>query len=126
MGEGARGRGLFKLLYPFAEIALPTGEGKNNGNKRGNMTEEILVKTSSGNVFADLGLVNPDELLVKAELTRRINQIIQQKNISNEQLSVILNIDKSQIADLIKGKITEFYTGNLFKFLNILGYEVCS
>lgn len=30
------------------------------------MTEEISVQTSSSNVFADLGLANPDELLVKA------------------------------------------------------------
>jgi len=37
------------------------------------MTQEIRVHTGSGNVFADLGLENSDELLMKAELARKIS-----------------------------------------------------
>lgn len=40
------------------------------------MTQKIRVQASSGNVFADLGLENFDELLVKAELARKISNII--------------------------------------------------
>ena len=40
------------------------------------MTTEIKVQASSGNVFADLGLPNPDEKLIKAELARQISEII--------------------------------------------------
>lgn len=36
-------------------------------------TENIEIKTSSGNVFTDLDLPNPDEMLVKAELARKIS-----------------------------------------------------
>ncbi len=42
------------------------------------MTQEIRVQASDGNVFADLGLENSDELLVKAELVRKISNIIDQ------------------------------------------------
>ncbi|GBO51665.1 hypothetical protein APA_906 [Pseudanabaena sp. lw0831] len=38
------------------------------------MPEEIKVQSSSGNVFADLGLENSDELLVKAELAYKISR----------------------------------------------------
>jgi len=34
------------------------------------------ITPSSGNVFADLGLPNPEERLAKAELARQINNII--------------------------------------------------
>jgi predicted XRE-type DNA-binding protein len=40
------------------------------------MSEEIKVTSSSGNVFADLGLANSDELLIKAELVRQISNLI--------------------------------------------------
>lgn len=36
------------------------------------MNEEIKVYSSSGNVFADLDLPNPEELLIKAELAHQI------------------------------------------------------
>lgn len=37
---------------------------------------------SSGNVFADLGLSNPEERLAKAELAFQINTIIEQKGLT--------------------------------------------
>ena len=40
------------------------------------------VEPSSGNVFADLGLKNPEELLAKAEIVQRISDIIAQRKLS--------------------------------------------
>lgn len=37
-----------------------------------NTSNDLTVEYSSGNVFADLGLDNADELLVKADFTREI------------------------------------------------------
>ena len=39
--------------------------------------EEIAVIKSSGNVFADIGLVNPERHLAKVELAHQINKIIE-------------------------------------------------
>jgi predicted XRE-type DNA-binding protein len=38
------------------------------------MIEQMQVHSSSGNVFADLGLANPDELMLKAELVNQIDE----------------------------------------------------
>ena len=40
------------------------------------MSEEIKVRSSSGNIFADLGLANSSELLIKVELVRQISELI--------------------------------------------------
>jgi hypothetical protein len=37
------------------------------------MSKEIDIQVSSGNIFADLGLPNSDEMLMKAELVRQIS-----------------------------------------------------
>jgi predicted XRE-type DNA-binding protein len=49
------------------------------------MTQEINVQVSSGNVFADLGLANPDEVLVKAELARKISEIITKQDMTQAE-----------------------------------------
>ena len=80
------------------------------------MAEEIKVQKSSGNVFADLGLANPDELLVKAELARKISKIITQKNITQVEAAELLGIDQPKISALMKGKLSGFSTERLFRF----------
>ena len=88
------------------------------------MNQEIRVQASSGNVFADLGLENPDELLVKAELARKISKIITQQKMSQAEVAELLGVDQPKISALINGKLSGFSTVRLFRFLNALGRDV--
>jgi predicted XRE-type DNA-binding protein len=88
------------------------------------MTQEIKVQFSSGNVFADLGLENSDELLVKAELARKISSIITKQHITQAKAAELLGIDQPKISALINGKLSGFSTVRLFRFLNALGRDV--
>ena len=88
------------------------------------MTEELRVQASSGNVFADLSLENADELLVKAELARRISNIITTQQMTQIEAAEALGIDQPKISALINGKLAGFSTARLFRFLNALGRDV--
>ncbi|MDJ0676085.1 MAG: helix-turn-helix transcriptional regulator [Calothrix sp. MO_167.B42] len=88
------------------------------------MSEEIKVRSSSGNVFADMGLANPSELLVKAELVRQISNLIDAKSLTQTEAANILGIDQPKISALLNGKLSGFSTERLFKFLNALGSDV--
>ncbi|WP_375513720.1 helix-turn-helix domain-containing protein [uncultured Nostoc sp.] len=88
------------------------------------MTEEISVQASSGNVFADLGLANPDELLVKAELARQITEIIAKQDMNQVEAAALLGVDQPKISALVRGKLSDFSTERLFRFLNALGCDV--
>ena len=88
------------------------------------MTQEIRVQASDGNVFADLGLENSDELLVKAELVRKISNIIDQQQITQTEAAALLGMDQPKISSLINGKLSGFSTAQLFRFLNALGRDV--
>jgi predicted XRE-type DNA-binding protein len=88
------------------------------------MTEEIKVHSSSGNVFADLGLQNPNELLIKAEMTDRISEIISTRQLTETEAAELLEIDRSNLAALLRGRLSEFSIEMLFRFLNILGSNV--
>ncbi|AFZ16142.1 helix-turn-helix domain-containing protein [Allocoleopsis franciscana] len=88
------------------------------------MTQEIRVQASSGNVFADLGLENSDELLVKAELARKISSIITKQGMTQAEAAELLGIDQPKVSALINGKLSGFSTVRLFRFLNALGRDV--
>ena len=88
------------------------------------MDEEIKLRSSSGNVFADLGLANSDELLIKAELVRQITHLIAAANLTQTETARLLGVDQPKISALLHGKLSEFSTDRLFRFLNALGSDV--
>ena len=83
-----------------------------------------LVEESSGNVFADLGLKNPEELLAKAELVQRITDIIAERKLTQVRAAKLLGIDQPKISALLRGKLDGFSTDRLLRFLNALGSNV--
>jgi predicted XRE-type DNA-binding protein len=88
------------------------------------MTENIELTTSSGNVFADLGLSNPDEMLVKAELARKISKAITARHITQAEAAELLGIDQPKVSALMRGRLTDFSLERMFRFLNTLGIDV--
>ncbi|MBN3926434.1 helix-turn-helix transcriptional regulator [Nostoc sp. NMS4] len=88
------------------------------------MGEENKVDVSSGNVFADLGLSNPEERLLKAELVRKISEIITNLNLTQVQAAEILGIDQPKVSLLIRGRLSGFSTDRLIAYLNKLGSDV--
>jgi predicted XRE-type DNA-binding protein len=88
------------------------------------MSEEMRVQSSSGNVFADLGLANSEELLIKAELVRQISNLIDAESLTQTEAAKILGIDQPKVSALLNGRLSGFSTERLFRFLNALGSDV--
>jgi predicted XRE-type DNA-binding protein len=79
---------------------------------------------SSGNVFEDLELENPEECLAKAELARQINNLIKQKGFTQKEAAQMLGVTQPKISSLSKGRVAGFSLEKLFRFLNILGHNI--
>ncbi|MBN3869824.1 helix-turn-helix domain-containing protein [Nostoc sp. JL33] len=88
------------------------------------MSNENNVYVSSGNVFADLGLPNPEERLVKAELARKISEIIAARKLTQVQAGEILGIDQPKVSSLIRGRLSGFSIDRLISYLNSFGNDV--
>ena len=86
--------------------------------------EKISIEASSGNVFADLGLSNPEERMAKAKLAMRIAKIIDDRKLTQVEAAEVLEINQPKISDLLRGKLKGFSTERLFRFLNLLGQDV--
>jgi predicted XRE-type DNA-binding protein len=84
----------------------------------------MQVNSSSGKVFADLGLANPDELMLKAELINQIDELISARQLTETGAAELLGIDRATLSALLRGKLSAFSTECLFRFLNALGSNV--
>jgi predicted XRE-type DNA-binding protein len=87
------------------------------------MNNKKVIK-SSGNVFADLGINNPEEAMAKADLVLQINKIFKQKHLTQEKAAKLLRIDQPKVSALLNGKLSGFSTDRLIRFLNALGRDV--
>ena len=54
----------------------------------------IKVEKGSGNVFADLGLPNPEQELLKAQLTLQIYKIVKARGLTQAQAGGVLGIEQ--------------------------------
>ncbi len=88
------------------------------------MSTKFRVTKSSGNVFADLGLPDADLLLVKADLTMRISQIIRKRGLNQTKAAVLLGIDQPKVSALLRGQLDGFSIERLVRFLIALGCEI--
>ena len=84
----------------------------------------VTIEESSGNVFADLGLKNPEELLAKVQLVQRICDIIAERKLTQVRAAKLLGIDQPKVSALMRGRLDGFSTDRLFRFLNALGSDV--
>src|SRR5947209_736187 len=82
------------------------------------------IRPSSGNVFADLRLPDADERLAKAELARQICDIVRQAGWGQADAAKRLGIDQPKISALMRGRLADFSTERLMRFLNALDRDV--
>ena len=82
------------------------------------------IKESKGNVFADIGVKNPNQALAKAELARQIASIIKSRGLTQSQAAEILHIDQAKVSALTRGLLRGFSADRLFRLLNALGHDV--
>ncbi len=88
------------------------------------MAKQTRVTKSSGNVFRDLGLENPEELLAKAQLASTINDIIEEKGLTQQDTAALLGISRPRVSRLRRGHLDEFSLDCLMGFLTLLGRDV--
>ncbi|MFG1690578.1 helix-turn-helix domain-containing protein [Gemmatimonadota bacterium] len=82
------------------------------------------VVESCGNVFADLGLPNADELKAKAELVIEISRIIEERGLKQVEAAEILGIDQPKVSALVRGRLRGFSMERLYRFLKALDQDV--
>ena len=90
--------------------------------KRGNKPE---IVPSSGNVFADLGITNPEEITTKVRLAVAINQVIQGRRLSQTAAAARrLKVNQPKVSALSNYQLDGFSVERLMNFVTALDRDV--
>jgi len=85
---------------------------------------EIQVTASSGNVFADIGLAQPEEELTKAQLASHIRQAIKRRRLTQVAAAALMGVDQPKVSALFNGRLANFSSDRLMRLLTALGQDV--
>ncbi len=88
------------------------------------MEEEIEVFVGSGNVFADLGLPDAEELQLKSDLGIEIRLAIKEKRLSRQQAAQKMGLSKEELIELLNGSPFDYSIDQLIHFLDKLDRDV--
>jgi len=88
------------------------------------MAKREKVTYSASSAFHALGLPDADDLVLRAELMRKLGEIIAARGLTQVEAGALLKMDQPRVSALLNGKVAKFSTERLLKALNDLGQDV--
>jgi predicted XRE-type DNA-binding protein len=88
------------------------------------MDEEIEVMHGSGNIFEDLNLPEPEELLAKAALGLQIHDAIVERGWTQVQAATALGIPQPKVSALMGARLSGFSIERLLRLLLRLDRDI--
>lgn len=79
---------------------------------------------SSGNVYADLGLADAEEMLVKAQLASKIGEIIKSRRWTQQQAADVLGMTQPKLSNLVRGQFRGVSEAKMLECLAKLGRDI--
>lgn len=84
----------------------------------------IEFEESSGNVFADLGLPDADEMLTKSKLVSKIVEIIEARGWTQMQAAQIVGLPQPKLSRMLNGQFRGISQAKMLECLARLGRNI--
>ena len=88
------------------------------------MKKTIHVEIGSDNIFADIGLPNPEEHLLKANLVNKITDQMTQRKLKHREAAELFGIKQPDVSKMLRGHFHQFSVERLMRFLVALDQNV--
>ena len=82
------------------------------------------IEISSGNVYADLGDTQAEEMLIKARLAYKIGEIIKHRNLTQTDAAHLLGLTQPKLSGLLRGQFRGISEAKMLDCKNRLGRDV--
>lgn len=84
----------------------------------------IEIEESSGNVYADLGMADAEEMQVKCRLSMKIEEIIKSRRWTQQQAAEVLGMPQPKLSKMLRGQFRGISQTKMLECLNLLGRDV--
>ena len=82
------------------------------------------VREGSANIFADIGVADPETHLLKAQLVSRLQDVLGARGLTQVQAAEALGLSQPDISRLLNGRFREMSVERLMRLLTRLGCSI--
>ena len=81
----------------------------------------MSYEVSSGNIYADLGFEDAEEMAAKASLVREIRRTMDRRGLTQVKVAKLTGVDQPTLSKLLRGRMSNFSLDRLTQMLRDLG-----
>jgi predicted XRE-type DNA-binding protein len=85
---------------------------------------KIDAHKGSGNVFADLGLPNPEERLLKANIVNELHRLIKERGLTQVKAAKLVGVHQPDLSRLLRGDFDDYSAERLMKMLTAFEQDI--
>jgi predicted XRE-type DNA-binding protein len=85
---------------------------------------KIEAHESSGNVFADLGLPDSEERLLKAGIVVELHRLIKERELTQVKAAKLVGISQPDLSHLLRGDFDDYSAERLMKMLTAFEQDI--
>ncbi len=115
---------MIRKRFKEAKIRGRSNPTTKKGAEMSVATKTIRHEAGSGNVFEDIGVRDPEDSRVRAELALKIAEVIKKRGLRQAEIAEILRVDQAKVSKLVRGRISGFTSDRLLRYLEALGCRV--
>ncbi len=86
--------------------------------------QKVEAYEGSGNIFADLGLPNPEERLLKANVVAELHRLIKARGLTQVKAAKLLGITQPDLSHLLRGDFQDYSAERLIKMLTVFEQDI--
>lgn len=86
--------------------------------------DETRIRRGGTNVFADLGLPDAQNQLVKAQLVSRMMDVMKARKLTQTAVAEVIGVTQPDVSNLIRGRFRGYSIDRLMGFLVSLDQDV--
>ena len=85
---------------------------------------KIEAHESSGNVFADLGLPDSEDRLLKAGIVAELQRLIKERELTQVKAAKLVGISQPDLSHLLRGDFDDYSAERLMKMLTAFEQDI--
>jgi predicted XRE-type DNA-binding protein len=84
----------------------------------------IEFEVGSGNIFADIGLPNPEEHLLKAQLVVQLGLLIKARKLTQTAAAKRLGVKQPDLSNILRGRFRGYSVERLMRMLTAFDQDI--
>jgi predicted XRE-type DNA-binding protein len=84
----------------------------------------VKAETGSGNIFADLGLPDAEERLLKSNVVVELHRLIKERALTQTVAAKRLGITQGDLSNILRGRFDGYSAERLIKMLTVFEQDI--